>query len=66
MIIHIKTTIDTDDKIISMSLGGKHSSAISLKGRVFTWGCNTDGQLGDKSNAVSWEIEMKSQIFASL
>ena len=35
------------DKIVAISLGGSHSSAISSTGRVFTWGSNTSGQLGD-------------------
>jgi alpha-tubulin suppressor-like RCC1 family protein len=36
-----------DDKIISLSLGGAESSAISTSGRIFTWGHNYFGQLGD-------------------
>ena len=35
------------ETIISISLGDYHSSAITSTGRVFTWGYNTYGQLGD-------------------
>jgi alpha-tubulin suppressor-like RCC1 family protein len=34
------------DKIIQLSLGGSHSSALSFDGRLFTWGYNNFGQLG--------------------
>lgn len=34
------------DKIVNISLGGSQSSAISLLGRIFTWGHNYYGQLG--------------------
>jgi alpha-tubulin suppressor-like RCC1 family protein len=35
------------DKIISLSIGSSHSSALSATGRVFMWGNNASGQLGD-------------------
>jgi uncharacterized repeat protein (TIGR02543 family) len=35
------------DKIIDISIGGYHSSALSSSGRVFMWGKNNDGRLGD-------------------
>ena len=44
--------LDPDDKIVMVNLGGRHSSALSEKGRVFTWGRNTDGQLGDGTTAT--------------
>jgi uncharacterized repeat protein (TIGR02543 family) len=47
------------DKIVSLSLGGTHSSAISSTGRVFIWGANSSGQLGDgttTSKSVPTEI----------
>ena len=46
--------LTADDKIINMYLGSGHSSALSLKGRVFTWGDNTCGQLGDSSKTTRW------------
>jgi uncharacterized repeat protein (TIGR02543 family) len=36
-----------DDKIISLSLGGIFTAALSFRGRVFTWGYNNNAQLGD-------------------
>lgn len=41
--------LNSDDKIVSISLNGWHSSALSLKGELFTWGDNSTGQLGNKS-----------------
>jgi alpha-tubulin suppressor-like RCC1 family protein len=35
------------DKITSLSLGWSHSSALTTTGRVFMWGLNSSGQLGD-------------------
>jgi len=35
------------DKIIQVSLGNSHSSALSTNGQIFTWGKNFYGQLGD-------------------
>ncbi|CAF3781824.1 unnamed protein product [Rotaria sp. Silwood1] len=29
-----------------IAAGGIHSSALSTDGRVFTWGCGSDGRLG--------------------
>jgi alpha-tubulin suppressor-like RCC1 family protein len=40
-------SLTAGDKIISLSLGGDHSSAVSSAGRIFTWGRNSEGQLGD-------------------
>jgi hypothetical protein len=42
-------SLDSNDKIVSLSLGSGHSSALSSTGRVFTWGDNNSGQLGDNS-----------------
>ena len=39
-------SLSTGDKIISVSLGGYHSAALTSSGRLFTWGYNY-GQLGD-------------------
>ena len=39
--------LEADDKIIQVSLGSNHTSAITLKGHIFTWGVNWYGQLGD-------------------
>ena len=39
--------LEDDEKVSGISLGYSHSSAITSKGRVFTWGSNANGQLGD-------------------
>jgi uncharacterized repeat protein (TIGR02543 family) len=39
--------IHTGETIIQVSLGIFHSSAITSEGRIFTWGYNGFGQLGD-------------------
>ena len=36
-----------NENIVSVSLGGFHSSALTSFGRLFTWGYNLYGQLGD-------------------
>jgi alpha-tubulin suppressor-like RCC1 family protein len=38
-----------NDKIISISLGSRHSSALSSTGRVFVWGSSNSGQVGDNN-----------------
>lgn len=35
-----------NSQIVSMAAGGHHTVALSFKGRVYTWGNNTYGQLG--------------------
>ena len=42
-------SLATGDKIILLSLGEGHSSALSSYGRVFMWGYNDNGQLGNGS-----------------
>lgn len=41
--------LDVGETIIFSSLGTQHSSAITSNGRVFTWGYNNKGQLGDNT-----------------
>jgi alpha-tubulin suppressor-like RCC1 family protein len=45
--ISSKFKLDSNDIIIGISMGSVHSSAISYRGRVFTWGQNGNGQLGN-------------------
>jgi len=40
------------ETITQIYLGGTHSSAITSEGRVFTWGNNIAGQLGDGTNGI--------------
>ena len=39
--------LTTNEKITAITLGWGHSAAITSNGRVFTWGFNTFGQLGN-------------------
>jgi len=41
--------LNVDETIIQVSLGGAHSSALTSSGRLFTWGDNEYGQLGDET-----------------
>ncbi|MGE4571607.1 MAG: RCC1 domain-containing protein [Candidatus Izemoplasmatales bacterium] len=41
--------LDTDDKIANIHPGFYHSLALSHQGRVFTWGNNDQGQLGNST-----------------
>jgi alpha-tubulin suppressor-like RCC1 family protein len=59
--------LSTGDKIVSISLGSTHSSALSLNGRVFTWGINRNGQLGNGSTvdkSVPTEITSRFSLTA--
>ena len=40
-------------KIISISAGGNHTVALDEEGKVYTWGDNGDGQLGDGTTTNS-------------
>ena len=40
-------SLNPGEKITEISLGGNHSSALTSEGRIFTWGLNSNGQLGD-------------------
>lgn len=42
--------LDQDDIIIDFSIGSQFASAITIKSRIFTWGNNEYGQLGDSTN----------------
>lgn len=41
--------LTTNEKIISIALGWGHSVALTSNGRLFTWGFNTFGQLGNNT-----------------
>ncbi len=45
-----RISLATGDKIIQVSLGNVHSAALTSNGRLFTWGRNNYGQLGDGTN----------------
>jgi uncharacterized repeat protein (TIGR02543 family) len=55
-------TLPFGDKITSLSLGGRYSSALSSLGKIFTWGWNQNGRLGNEfSSNVSSPTEITSR-----
>ena len=42
-----KFSLNESETITKLSLGGNHSSLLTSEGRIFIWGSNEDGQLGD-------------------
>ncbi|XMB72031.1 leucine-rich repeat protein [Mycoplasmatota bacterium WC30] len=55
-------TLNESETIIDISLGDSHSSALTSEGRMYTWGNNNDGQLGDGTIIRSYSpIEITSQ-----
>jgi uncharacterized repeat protein (TIGR02543 family) len=60
--------LDNGDKIRSISLGHNHSSALSSSGRIFMWGANGKGQLGDgtvTSKTIPTEITLEFNLGAT-
>ena len=54
--------LSNGDKIISVNLGAAHSSALTSTGRVFMWGRNSSGRLGDGTTSdISVPFEITSQ-----
>lgn len=43
----IESSLDYDETIVDTSMGRYHYSAVTSYGRLFTWGDNRSGQLGD-------------------
>jgi uncharacterized repeat protein (TIGR02543 family) len=59
-------SLGVDETIISMSLAYSHSSAISSLGKVFTWGNNAFGRLGDGTEVnKSLPTEITSNFYLS-
>jgi RCC1 and BTB domain-containing protein len=44
----IKVNSFNDEKPVMISRGAHHSMAFTESGSVFSWGCNSSGQLGTK------------------
>jgi len=40
--------------IVAVSAGDGHALALSAEGHIFTWGCNSHGQLGSGSREDRW------------
>ncbi|XMB73072.1 InlB B-repeat-containing protein [Mycoplasmatota bacterium WC30] len=52
--INLHFNMQNGDIIVKNSLGNYHSSAITLEGRIFTWGYNDFGRLGDGTTDISY------------
>jgi alpha-tubulin suppressor-like RCC1 family protein len=56
-------SLSQGETISAIALGSTHSSALTSIGRVFTWGRNTEGQLGDATTlSRSTPIDITSRI----
>ena len=42
----------TEEQIIKVSCGKRHSAALTFEGKLFTWGSNEYGQLGRQANVT--------------
>ncbi|KAI5181168.1 regulator of chromosome condensation [Nematocida sp. AWRm80] len=52
-----------DKKIISVVSGGMHTLALSIDGKVFSWGCNDEGVLGREGpEDIPLEVKFKTKI----
>lgn len=49
------STLEESDYIIQIQAGKEHALALSLEGRVFSWGQNVYGQLGNVSTQPAYE-----------
>ncbi len=47
--------LQPEETIVQIELGDRHSAALTSLGRIFTWGDNERGQLGDGTNTFSAE-----------
>jgi uncharacterized repeat protein (TIGR02543 family) len=56
-------SLPSNDQVIQLSLGFYHSSALTLTGKVYTWGYNSTGQLGD--NTTTNQLVPKSNASVS-
>lgn len=55
--------LDSKEKIIEVSLGLNHSSALTSAGRLFLWGRNQDGEIGDGSRTTRYSpVEITSSM----
>jgi len=55
------------ETIVEVSMGAYHSSVLTSSGRVFTWGSNSSGQLGDKTvNDQTLPVDISSSFDLNL
>lgn len=53
-------------KIIRVAAGGWHCAALSEDGDVYTWGWNSNGQLGFFNNEITKDEQLKDEHFDSV
>lgn len=59
----VKITANFDEKIVSLEAGFYHSLALSITGRIYTFGWNQYGQLGDGTNVMKTvPVEITSRL----
>ncbi|XP_019622751.1 PREDICTED: regulator of chromosome condensation-like [Branchiostoma belcheri] len=56
-----------EDKVIDVCAGGMHTVALTVKGEVWSWGCNDEGALGrdtseDGSETVPGKVDLRDKI----
>ena len=56
-----KISLPNDEKATDVSCGSGHSAVITSKGKLYTWGCNAQGQLG---NGATEAFNVKPQKIA--
>ena len=56
---------NTSEAITQVSLGGSHSAVLNSSGRIFTWGNNANGQLGNGTTGTATNKSAPVEITAS-
>ncbi|KAL3312710.1 putative E3 ubiquitin-protein ligase herc4 [Cichlidogyrus casuarinus] len=51
----------TQIRVICIAAGAYHSAAIDSQGKVYTWGCNVNGQLGREESEIPGVVEALSK-----
>jgi len=60
----IDSTVFGGDTITDISTGFCHNEAVSSSGKLYTWGCNNLGQLGDGTTTIIYEpVEIPASSF---
>ena len=58
--------LEEDEYFVDITLNYQHSGLFTSKGRIFTWGANNDGQLGDGSTISKWSPFELELVFLTL
>lgn len=60
------TPVKIMDNVIDVSLGGRHSAAVTENGDLYTWGINDHGELGNGSTEYSFSPTLIMKNIASV